>query len=57
MKRGEKSDGRRRLRLERETIKVLADQDLAQVNGGALGGGYIIIAVPKPSRCCTTEAP
>lgn len=50
MKRSEKSDGRRRLRLERETLRSLAghalsDDDLLQVAGGA---------VPKQSRCCTT---
>ena len=55
MKRSDKSDGRRRLRLERETLRVLGAEELSAVQGG-IGGVIVIAAVPKVSRCCTTEA-
>jgi hypothetical protein len=55
MKRTDKSDGRRRLRLERETLRLLDTDELARVQGG-IGGVIVIAAVPKITRCCTTGA-
>ena len=56
MKPSDNRDGSRKLRIDRETIRVLDGDQLARVQGG-WGGIIVIAAVPKVSRCCTTEAP